>query len=580
MDFFDFGGPHDVYSTNCDINHSVHDSDFLAFANGTTDFTHAAGHEDLPPSQSQTLSFKPDGSFVEPQLTPDGRDSHTYTNSSVLTGHNPEYAMSPLQISTRPGQNIRQTRKAVDDIASFNEDEEFFSPLESPAIPPTYDMPRLRRKDGMINAGFSPLTSPALNAQQQQQHHSLDPHFNQTSTPENILQQKLAMIEQQQQQLRTAHRQMQEQHTSITTTTAIETTDTMTTATSSSSSSMDTNNNNNMHHQQQQPVAPSPHLHPYASASTSDATTSFSRPLAPATPSLLMKLGGGGGSMPAQLQQHQHQYQLQQEHQKQHRQSYSHVVDNMPSLPAAMLEDKQPQAAMSKSKTSSNKRRKTTRVSAAFTSPGLTPTAHMSPRPHATDPTIAALVSPAALRPQPIASSPRALKPLISPSLQPNGKRLSAMEEQVAAAELATKSNYQNMREGKAKSLGIDFSSSFQSGVENRRSAHKAAEQKRRDTLKQSFDSLRQELADALIDTDIEEGPARRALREEKEKEVKQMSKVLLIQHSYEYILRLKNQNRHKDDEMEKLRNEVCCLRKQLQDVPASTSGKEPHASH
>lgn len=123
MDFFDFGGPHDVYSTNGNINHDAHEHDFLAFANGTTEFTHPTSHEDLQASQSQTLPFKLDGSFAEPQLTPDGKDSHAYTNSSVLTGHNPEYTMSPLQISTRPGQNIRHARKAVDEITSFNEDE-------------------------------------------------------------------------------------------------------------------------------------------------------------------------------------------------------------------------------------------------------------------------------------------------------------------------------------------------------------------------------------------------------------------------------------------------------------------------
>lgn len=152
-------------------------------------------------------------------------------------------------------------------------------------------------------------------------------------------------------------------------------------------------------------------------------------------------------------------------------------------------------------------------------------------------------------------------------------------------AALATKSNYQNMREGKAKSLGIDFSSSFQSGIENRRSAHKAAEQKRRDTLKQSFDALRKEIADAVLDPEESssnndnnnnnnnngnksDAGSSEDSKEQKEKAVKQMSKVTLIQHAYEYIVRLKSENRRKDNEMAKLREQVRSLQSQLNDQP------------
>lgn len=328
-------------------------------------------------------------------------------------------------------------------------------------------------------------------------------------SPESILQQKLAMIERQQQQLRHLHGQ-------------------------SLSSPQ-------FHATVPHPVMTSSHeksLQPRQSSGF----------IAPATPSLLMKLGGGGGTAP---------------------QTNYAAVDNMGSLPAAMLDvksTKKPAAS-----TSSSKRRKVARTSsssaAAFTSPGLVPTVHMSPLVHpTTDPTIAALVSPAALRPHvpPVSASPRALKPLISPSLQPNGKKLSALEEEAAAAALASKSNYQNMREGKAKSLGIDFSSSFMSGIDNRRSAHKAAEQKRRDTLKQSFDSLRKEIADALIESEEGKTDNLEELKEQKEKEVKQMSKVVLIKHSYEYIVRLKGENREKDKELEKLRQEVQSLRDRL----------------
>lgn len=39
------------------------------------------------------------GLFAVPQLTPDGHQDSSFTGSSVLSGHNPEYNMSPLQIN-------------------------------------------------------------------------------------------------------------------------------------------------------------------------------------------------------------------------------------------------------------------------------------------------------------------------------------------------------------------------------------------------------------------------------------------------------------------------------------------------
>ncbi|CAG8509500.1 13803_t:CDS:2 [Ambispora leptoticha] len=84
--------------------------------------------------------------------------------------------------------------------------------------------------------------------------------------------------------------------------------------------------------------------------------------------------------------------------------------------------------------------------------------------------------------------SPQALKPTISPNLKP--KLPGALADEVAE-QLAQKSNYQNILEGTAQSLGISYSSDLQSSLESRRTTHKAAEQKRRDSLKQSFDELK-----------------------------------------------------------------------------------------
>lgn len=131
--------------------------------------------------------------------------------------------------------------------------------------------------------------------------------------------------------------------------------------------------------------------------------------------------------------------------------------------------------------------------------------------------------------PATIVSSPRTLKPQMSPFLQPSLKMNAT---------------------------------TFTPIVENRRSAHKVAEQKRRDTLKQSFDSLRKEITDVLVMDETDENKKLdESIRDEKEKEVKLMSKVLLLQHSYEYIIRLKNEGKRKDEKMQKMQSELDNLR-------------------
>ncbi|KAL9547209.1 hypothetical protein MBANPS3_006274 [Mucor bainieri] len=130
-------------------------------------------------------------------------------------------------------------------------------------------------------------------------------------------------------------------------------------------------------------------------------------------------------------------------------------------------------------------------------------------------------------------SSPRSLKPLISPFLQPD-LRNSNLINQIQTP-----------------------------GIENRRSAHKVAEQRRRDTLKQSFDSLRKEIVEVMVHDAEKQEEA--AVREEKEKEVKLMSKVLLLQHSYEYIVRLKTDARLKDDKISTMQAEINRLKELTQ---------------
>ncbi|CAO3600143.1 unnamed protein product [Absidia cylindrospora] len=200
--------------------------------------------------------------------------------------------------------------------------------------------------------------------------------------------------------------------------------------------------------------------------------------------------------------------------------------------------------------------------------------------------------------------SPRALKPLlVSPSLAPDQhsqlyprlnsshnrpkqlQPLTAHQSQsqgglsnVDDAEhiLATRSNYQNLMEGKAAALGIAFTSQIKSGLEVRRTAHKAAEQKRRDSLKEWFDRLRHEVEEGYVKK--KSGMTSKVIREQQREKrdgrpeqqdqqqqqrhqkgiddddgddgddddedmgaLKPLSKVLLLRYAYEYIAHLKD---------------------------------------
>ncbi|KAL9559176.1 hypothetical protein PS6_000887 [Mucor atramentarius] len=593
MDFssFDLQDDGDLFKQNFQLNSTNNNNNNNSNNNGNqiqddTDFFDFIGensaqiHSNLQTHQHQHQQH-PHGSYSVPQLSPDGQEG-SFTNSSILSGHNPEFNMSPLQIASHntpqnsnnssstnnntmiqsyhtPMQHpVQQQNMSLED---FQDEEEFFTPLVSPAMAPTYNEHTYQSLNGINNHEniFSPLSSPALNP---------SPSIGDQST----LQQKLAFIERQQQQLRNMHNQLRP---------AVSKASPILKSTNGYTSplvnfSYDSNNNTakmNTKKALQQKIAMSspqfngsprsfaipkstkpmesplalkpltPHTSfvnksPAKSTNTSSSSSGSNNGfIAPATPSLLMKLGGGGNNSNSDMTSSPSSVPTI---------SSSSAVDNMPVLPAAMLEDT---SSSSKSKPESSKRRRISQQSAAFSSPGLSPNDNNS------------LVSPAGPRPQ---QSPRALKPLISPSLHPNGKRLSTIEEETARALLTSKSNYENLKEGKAKSLGIDFNTTIQSGIENRRSAHKAAEQKRRDTLKQSFDSLRTEIIEAMVEEEAEDAVDLEELRNTKEKDVKQMSKVVLLQHSYEYILRLKSDNKRKDEKHVQMRQELMALRKQL----------------
>ncbi|KAI8394353.1 uncharacterized protein BYT42DRAFT_610073 [Radiomyces spectabilis] len=196
-------------------------------------------------------------------------------------------------------------------------------------------------------------------------------------------------------------------------------------------------------------------------------------------------------------------------------------------------------------------------------------------------------------------ASSRALKPLlISPTLGPG---VNANQE--AERILATRSNYQNLMEGKAAALGIAFSPQIRSGIETRRTAHKAAEQKRRDSLKLWFERLRCEVEEGYVkkkasltskvireqereanhkslhddddeDTSLADNSSTSpvSMHETDEishdnqhyasssspaaKELKPLSKVLLLRYAYEYITMLKTTLNERDERIEALSKE------------------------
>ncbi|KAG0276497.1 hypothetical protein BGZ96_003256 [Linnemannia gamsii] len=128
--------------------------------------------------------------------------------------------------------------------------------------------------------------------------------------------------------------------------------------------------------------------------------------------------------------------------------------------------------------------------------------------------------------------SPRMQPLLVSPSLKPWLPGVSPSE---AMARLASKSNYQNILDGDHTALGLSYNTDLHSGIELRRTSHKAAEQKRRDSLKNCFDDLRH-----MIPNIQEKSP----------------SKVFLLKKSFDYICNLKAEVANRDLELARVRAE------------------------
>ncbi|GAA5918207.1 hypothetical protein JCM1841_005302 [Sporobolomyces salmonicolor] len=176
---------------------------------------------------------------------------------------------------------------------------------------------------------------------------------------------------------------------------------------------------------------------------------------------------------------------------------------------------------------------------------------------------------PAKIAPNPkIGPSPK-IRPLLSSDAAPD-----------AQARLASKSNYENILEGRGSDLlGLPSStlsalqgpSAASGGADNRRSTHKIAEQKRRDSLKLCFDELRKLLPPILPSTadDADRRPGEGNVGGQRNGEVdpdnpnKGVSKVALLRRSNEYLDILRERIERRDRAIAALRAQNMMLREQ-----------------
>ncbi|GAA5960080.1 hypothetical protein JCM10213_005178 [Rhodosporidiobolus nylandii] len=148
-----------------------------------------------------------------------------------------------------------------------------------------------------------------------------------------------------------------------------------------------------------------------------------------------------------------------------------------------------------------------------------------------------------------------------------------------AQARLASKTNYENILAGHGNVLGLPASTSSQlqahaattaatSGPDNRRSSHKVAEQKRRDSLKLCFDELRTLLPPILPYTDeSDRRPGDGNVGGQRHGEIdpscpnKGVSKVALLRRSNEYLEILRERIERRDRAIGALREQLAQLR-------------------
>ncbi|KAF8761746.1 helix loop helix domain [Rhizoctonia solani] len=128
------------------------------------------------------------------------------------------------------------------------------------------------------------------------------------------------------------------------------------------------------------------------------------------------------------------------------------------------------------------------------------------------------------------------------------------------------------IKSGRAVALGINPSSSNSSyGPDGRKTSHKAAEQKRRDSLKAGFDDLRLLLPPITLSACAEldpgaappRGPPRNVPGGE-DNPNRAVSKLALLRFSNEWIVKLGRRVERRDSAIEELKKEIQMLREQL----------------
>lgn len=102
------------------------------------------------------------------------------------------------------------------------------------------------------------------------------------------------------------------------------------------------------------------------------------------------------------------------------------------------------------------------------------------------------------------------LKPLLPSSV-----------DQKAAVKLASRSNYEHYLAGDSSKVGLSYNTSLSLTLEQKRSSHKVAEKKRRDSLKKTFEELK--LIVPRVD-EVEDG-------EKKKGKPAGLSKISLLRH-------------------------------------------------
>ncbi|KAK9448693.1 uncharacterized protein V1518DRAFT_417938 [Limtongia smithiae] len=124
------------------------------------------------------------------------------------------------------------------------------------------------------------------------------------------------------------------------------------------------------------------------------------------------------------------------------------------------------------------------------------------------------------------------LKPKISPSLKP---LLPDGLEAASAALLASKSNYQNIVEGKHSQLGLSYPEQLSINLTSKRTSHKIAEQGRRNRINNALTELNQLLVDNI------NLPASEDEDSEKNELPQQCSKANTVELAIDYIKKLQD---------------------------------------